>query len=189
MPLKRLVTLINGPVTAAKTIWEIVSGIGALTALWTLLGWAGINFEPLAKYGWGAILFASGLLSALSLLSIASLLAAVRYFRGPSQPSSETDRQRIARIQLKNEQTEIIESARKFVSSLTSEGSTDREFRDELESAELFYKLRPHLSPEFMDALNNSRTFVLPPRGSKLTGIAKRFLDEVDRLESLWLKG
>jgi hypothetical protein len=186
MSLTRLVRWINGPITAAKTTWEIISGISGLAVLWAMLGWTGSNFEPISKYGWGAITFASCILSVLLAFSIAALLASIRYFRGPPKVDDINANERPADPELVNERRELIASGRRFVSELTRSARSDERFRDAIESSSLFYRLRPHLSQKFLDSLKNRNNIIVPALGSKLTGIAARLLDEIDRLESEW---
>jgi hypothetical protein len=76
--------------------------------------------------------------------------------------------------------------------SLAINSVTDREdqpnFRDVLEASAVYFQLRPHLSTKFNESMNG-RIIIIPPAGSKMPGLAHKFLGELDRLEREWSVG
>lgn len=84
-----------------------------------------------------------------------------------------------------DERRGLIRQARSFVASACAVEGANTSFQQKLESTSLYYRLRPHLSPEFRRSMNG-RTFVVPPDNSSLPGLAHYFLDELDRLEREW---
>jgi hypothetical protein len=74
---------------------------------------------------------------------------------------------------------DLIKQAREFVAATAEKES--QEFREELEKSLVYFQLRPHLSEAFKENMSDQVIFV--ERGSGPSGLAKQFLDEIDRIE------
>ncbi len=79
---------------------------------------------------------------------------------------------------------ELLEKARQFVLDATAEHGAATDFGSALEASPIYLALRPHLSPAFLETVKNAgQTFIVPPQGSNLPGLAHAFLEEIDRIE------
>jgi hypothetical protein len=89
-------------------------------------------------------------------------------------------------ISTKNERAKLISRARDFVVATVKANPDHDHFRRELESSEIFLRLRPYLTDQFKHALLSGRVVVAAPRASNMPGIAWSFIGEIDRLELEW---
>jgi len=81
----------------------------------------------------------------------------------------------------------LIAAARAYVEQLTRAKCESMDFSRIPETTKIFHALRPHLSQEFLNRLERSgRAMLVAPVGSRLSGVAYAFLDELDRLEREW---
>jgi hypothetical protein len=81
----------------------------------------------------------------------------------------------------------LINAARAFTSKTVRENPNYGHFQKELESDQIYFKLRPHLSDHFKQALTGGRILVGPGREeSQMPGIASLFIREIERLEKEW---
>lgn len=78
-----------GRIADGVSIWQAIVSLGGITVL---LSWAASAVEPIAKYGWGAVVFAGLGTAVLTMLSVTASLALFRIFR-PVPPLSPVDRQ------------------------------------------------------------------------------------------------
>jgi hypothetical protein len=80
----------------------------------------------------------------------------------------------------------LIAQARDFVSKTVRQNPDDIHFQNQLESDQIFYILRPHLSDHFNQALMG-RVALYPSRpGATLPQTARLFIAEIERLEKEW---
>jgi len=84
----------------------------------------------------------------------------------------------------RSEFLELIDSARNFTSITVRQNSSERHFRKMLASDPLFFKLRPHLSKQFLHALLSGRVIMVEAGADTgVPAIANAFLRELDRIE------
>lgn len=77
----RAISFTNGPVTAAKTIYELIWGGVAYTIASAVLSAVAHAVEPISRYGWGASVLAGLVLACAAALALSVVLVAWRYFR------------------------------------------------------------------------------------------------------------
>jgi hypothetical protein len=90
------------------------------------------------------------------------------------------------RADIESNRSALIAQARDFVSKTVRQNPDDIHFQNQLESDQIFYILRPHLSDHFNQALMG-RVALYPSRpGATLPQIARLFIAEIERLEKEW---
>jgi hypothetical protein len=85
----------------------------------------------------------------------------------------------------KTERKDLLQQARDFIEQGARQGWGDLEFRKGLGTSAIFYRLRPHLSRDYIAYFSDGRGASLFGHDG-LTAIPGRLLDELERLEKEW---
>jgi len=88
--------------------------------------------------------------------------------------------------ELKSNRRALIAKARDFVSRTVRQNPDDIYFQNQLESDQIFYILRPHLSAHFNQVLMGRVVLYQSRPGATLPQTAWLFIREIERLEKEW---
>jgi len=91
------------------------------------------------------------------------------------------------RVAAKIEKERLLRDLRGFVASCKWDSDAPINFRNLLEANSNYLQIRRYMSDDFLQLVRSSgRTIISVSPGSRLPGLAHKFLDELDRLSKEW---
>lgn len=162
-----------GPVTIAA-VWAIPLGIAQIGLTYPgVATWAERVFED-----WWPLVTAPFFMVAMLLLGVIYITSLI--FSASSLPTPDPHK-----LSQSEKRREVLSGLRQGI--IVNASHDKKHIKSYLEGHSYYPAVRKHLSKEFMGALEGSDNhFWALGANSKLTDLEKQFLDELDRIETMW---